>query len=160
MGSKGVMSVCFALQVLPPIILLLTQDVWAFYLFAALFGIGVGGEVPAFPIINRQYFGNAPIGAVYGWEMLGNGVGMALGPLAGGFLWDRTDSFAAVVILSIGLSMVGLISVLLLPTTSRLLIPNWESALPLEVRTAGTQARGSPGYNPRLEPTHGDASGS
>ncbi len=80
--------------------------------------------MPAFPIINRQYFGTAPIGAVYGWEMLGNGVGMALGPLVGGFLWDQTDSFRAVVTLSMGLSFMGLISVLLLPTTSRLLIPN------------------------------------
>ena len=158
LGSKGVMSVCFALQVFPPIILLLTQDAWAFYLFAGLFGIGVGGEVPAFPIINRQYFGNAPIGAVYGWEMLGNGVGMALGPLVGGFLWDQTGSFAAVVILSIGLSLAGLLSVLLLPTTSRLLIPNWEDALPSEIRTTGSQARGSPGYSPGLEPTGSDAS--
>lgn len=159
LGSKGVMSVCFAMQVFPPIILLLfSHDVWAFYLFATLFGIGVGGEVPAFPIINRQYFGTAPIGAVYGWEMLGNGVGMALGPLAGGFLWDRTDSFAAVVGLSIGLSLVGLISVLLLPTTSRLLIPNWEEALPLEFRTTEPEASESPGYSPTIEPAGGDGS--
>ena len=94
-GSKGVMAVCFCLQVFPPIILLLGQDAWAFYLFAGLFGIGLGGEVPAFPIINRQYFGNAPIGTVYGWQMLGNGVGMALGPLAGGFLWDITGEFTS-----------------------------------------------------------------
>ena len=161
LGSKGVMSVCFAMQVFPPIILLLfPHDAWAFFLFASLYGIGVGGEVPAFPIINRQYFGTAPIGAVYGWEMLGNGVGMALGPLAGGFLWDQTDSFAAVVMLSIGLSLVGLISVLLLPTTSRLLIPNWEEALPLELRSTESQARGSPGNSPTLEPTGGDGAGS
>jgi len=159
LGSKGVMSVCFAMQVFPPIILLFTQDAWAFYLFAALFGIGVGGEVPAFPIINRQYFGTAPIGAVYGWEMLGNGIGMALGPLAGGFLWDRTDSFTAVVSLSIGLSLVGLISVLLLPTTSRLLIPNWEEALPLELRSTESQARRSPGYSPAFEPAGGEGAG-
>ena len=54
-GSKGVMAVCFSLQVIPPLILLFSQDAWAFYLFAGLFGIGLGGEVPAFPIINRQY---------------------------------------------------------------------------------------------------------
>ena len=160
LGSKGVMAVCFAMQVLPPIILLVTQDVWAFYLFAALFGIGVGGEVPAFIIINRQYYGNAPIGTVYGWEMLGNGIGMALGPLAGGFLWDQTGSFAAVVWLSIALSLAGFVSVLLLPTTSRLLIPNWEEALPPEVRSTGYQARGSPGYSPSLEPSGGEGAGS
>ena len=46
-GSKGVMAVCFSLQVFPPVILLMSQDVWAFYFFAGLFGIGLGGEVPA-----------------------------------------------------------------------------------------------------------------
>ena len=135
LGSKGVMAVCFSLQVFPPLMLLLTQDAWTFYLFAVLFGIGFGGEVPAFPIINRQYFGSAPIGTVYGWQMLGNGLGMALGPLIGGFLWDITGDFASAVILSSALSLVGLASVLLLPTTSRLLTPNWERLLPPAVRS-------------------------
>ena len=136
LGSKGVMSVCFSLQVFSPLIFLLAQDAWAFYLFAGLFGIGLGGEVPAFPIINRQYFGNAPIGTVYGWQMLGNGVGMALGPLAGGFLWDATGDFASVVVLSAALSLVGLISVLLLPSTSRELTPDWEQSLPPALRSS------------------------
>ena len=137
LGSKGVMAVCFSLQVLPPVILLLTQDVWAFYLFAGLFGIGLGGEVPAFPIINRQYFGSAPIGTVYGSQMLGNGIGMAMGPLVGGFLWDITGDFQSAVILSSALSLVGLVSILLLPPTSRGLTPDWERLLPSEVRSPG-----------------------
>ncbi len=136
LGSKGVMSVCFSLQVFSPLIFLFAQDAWAFYLFAGLFGIGLGGEVPAFPIINRQYFGSAPIGTVYGWQMLGNGVGMALGPLAGGFLWDATGDFDSVVILSAALSLVGLVSVLLLPSTSRELTPDWEQSLPLALRSS------------------------
>ena len=137
LGSKGVMAVCFSLQVFPPVILLLAQDAWAFYLFACLFGIGLGGEVPAFPIINRQYFGNAPIGTVYGWQMLGNGLGMALGPIAGGFLWDITGDFTSAVVLSSALSLAGLISVLLLPTTSRLLTPDWERFIPPAARLPG-----------------------
>ena len=135
LGTKGVLAVCFTLQVFPPLILLLVQDAWAFYLFAGLFGIGLGGEVPAFPIINRQYFGNAPIGTVYGWQMLGNGVGMALGPLAGGVLWDLTGDFTSAVVLSSALSLAGLVSVLLLPPTSRGLTPDWERFLPTAQRS-------------------------
>ena len=48
-GTKSVLTVCFVLQAFPPLVLLLYQDPWAFYLFAGLFGIGLGGEVPAFP---------------------------------------------------------------------------------------------------------------
>ncbi|MEE8291319.1 MAG: MFS transporter [Candidatus Tectomicrobia bacterium] len=138
LGAKGVMTVCFALQVFPPFILLLGQDPWTFFLFAGLFGLGMGGEVPVFPIINRQYFGNAPIGTVYGWQMLGNGLGMGLGPLIGGFLWDKTGDFANPVILSSALSLVGLLSVLLLPSTSRVLLPHWEESLPPEARSAAS----------------------
>ena len=59
-GSKGVMAVCFSLQTLPIILLFFSTDVWHFYLFSVLFGIGFGGEMSAFPIINRQYYGSAP----------------------------------------------------------------------------------------------------
>ncbi len=136
-GTKSVLTVCFVLQAFPPLLLLFYQDPWAFYVFAGLFGIGLGGEVPAFPIINRQYFGGAPIGTVYGWQMLGNGVGMALGPLAGGFLWDLTGDFASAVALSAVLSLAGLVSVLLLPPTSRGLTPDWERLLPPALRSSG-----------------------
>ena len=61
---------------------------------------------------------------------------MALGPLAGGFLWDATGDFDSVVILSAALSLVGLVSVLLLPSTSRELTPDWEQSLPLALRSS------------------------
>ncbi len=136
-GAKNVMKVCFSLQVLPPILLLVTQDPWAFFVFAALFGIGSGGEVPLFPIINRQYFGRAPIGAVYGWEMLGNGFGMAIGPILGGLLLDFV-SFQSAILMSIAFSAVGLISVVLLPATTRVLTPDWERLLPQAVRSSSS----------------------
>ena len=53
LGSKGVMGVCFFLQVAPVGLLFFADSAWMFYLFAILFGIGFGGEMTAFPIINR-----------------------------------------------------------------------------------------------------------
>ena len=90
-----------------------------------------------FPIINRQYYGDAPTGTAYGWQMLGSGFGMALGPLAGGLLWYATDEYTSSVVLSFALSLIGVISILLLPTTSRHQLPNWEEALPAEMRSLG-----------------------
>ena len=87
LGSKWVMAVCFFLQVAPVALLffaiLFYPAIWMFYLFAILFGIGFGGEMSAFPIINRQYYGNAPIGTTYGFQMMGAGAGMASGALLG-----------------------------------------------------------------------------
>jgi MFS family permease len=134
-GSKWVMAACFFLQVVPVVLLFFAQDAWMFYLFAVLFGIGFGGEMSAFPIINRQYYGSAPIGTTYGWQMMGAGVGMAAGALLGGLLRDWTGDFNATVLLSLILSGIGVVSITLLPNTHRQQIPDWEDALPEEMRT-------------------------
>ena len=135
-GSKGAMGVCFALQSFPVLMLLLAQDPWAFYMFAILFGIGMGGEGSAFPIINRQYYGSAPTGTTYGYQLMGGGIGMALGPLAAGFVWDIAGEFWPAVVLSFVLSLVGAASILVLPTTSHHQVPEWEEMLPPEARAA------------------------
>ena len=130
MGSKPAMAGCFFLQVAPIFLLFFAQDAWHFYLFAVLFGIGFGGEMSAFPIINRQYYGSGPIGTTFGYQMMGAGVGMAAGALMGGQLRDITGNFDATMGLSLALSMVGVISIMLLPTTKKELLPNWEDQLP------------------------------
>ena len=138
-GSKWVMAVCFFLQVAPVFILFFAQEAWMFYLFAVLFGIGFGGEMSAFPIINRQYYGSAPVGTTYGWQMMGAGLGMASGAMLGGLLRDLTGSFTTTMILSLVLSGVGVVSILVLPSTHRHQIPDWEEALPEEMRTIAPQ---------------------
>ncbi len=134
-GSKGVMGICFFLQSAPMVLLFFADQTWMFYLFSVLFGIGFGGEMSAFPIINRQYYGNAPIGTTYGWQMMGAGVGMAAGVLAGGLLRDWTGSFDATIGLSFILSLVGVGAIVLLPNTAHHQLPDWEQALPQEART-------------------------
>ena len=137
-GSKGVMAVCFSLQTLPIVLLFFSTDAWHFYLFSVLFGIGFGGEMSAFPIINRQYYGSAPIGTTYGWQMMGAGVGMAAGSLTGGWLRDWTGSFDATMGLSLALSLVGVVSIVVLPDTSHHQLPHWEEELPPEAQTQPT----------------------
>ena len=134
MGSKPAMAGCFFLQVAPIFLLFFAQDPWHFYLFAVLFGIGFGGEMSAFPIINRQYYGSGPIGTTYGYQMMGAGVGMAAGALIGGQLRDITGNFDATMALSLGLSTIGVISIMFLPTTKKELLPDWEDQLPESAR--------------------------
>jgi len=84
----------------------------------------------AFPIINRQYYGNAPVGTTYGWQMMGAGAGMASGAFLGGVLRNFTGDFTLTMVLSLLLSMVGVACILVLPSTSHHQIPNWEESLP------------------------------
>ena len=138
LGSKWVMAVCFFLQVAPVALLffaiLFYPAIWMFYLFAILFGIGFGGEMSAFPIINRQYYGNAPIGTTYGFQMMGAGAGMASGALLGSLLLALTGGYAATAALSFVMSLVGVITIVFLPNTHRHQLPEWEQDLPAEMR--------------------------
>ena len=135
-GSKWVMGVCFGLQTLPILILFVAGDSVALYfIFAVLFGIGMGGEMTAFPIINRQYYADAPTGTAYGWQMMGAGLGMALGPVAAGALRDITGAYIWPLWLSFGLSVLAVVAIVFLPSTKRLQLPHWEEALPQEART-------------------------
>ena len=144
LGSKWVMAVCFALQFLPVAILLFASDPWMFYLFAILFGIGFGGEMSAFPIINRQYYGSAPIGSAYGFQMMGAGAGMASGAGLGsllligvrqlGFPMIFDNPYCWTILLSFIMSLGGVIAILFLPNTHRHQVPDWEEHLPPEFR--------------------------
>ena len=148
LGSKWVMAVCFFLQVAPVALLLFGilfhPVIWMFYLFAVLFGIGFGGEMSAFPIINRQYYGNAPIGTSYGFQMMGAGAGMASGALLGSLLLAVTGGYAATAALSFVMSLIGVITIIFLPNTHHHQLPEWENELPPEFRTGAAPAAPAP----------------
>ena len=156
LGSKGIMAVCFALQTLPIVLLFFAVDTWQFYLFSVLFGIGFGGEMSAFPIINRQYYGSAPIGTTYGWQMMGAGIGMAAGSLIGGWLRDLTDNFDATMGLSLVLSLVGVFSIVILPSTRSHQLPDWEEQLPPEAQTQPVQSESPAQQGTQSQPAAGN----
>ncbi len=135
-GSKNVWIMGMTLQVFPLLLIFFFHEAWAFYLFAILFGIGQGCEVPTFPIANRQYYGNVPQGSLFGWQNLGNGLGMGMAPVCAGILWDLTGTYLAPLFLSLGFSSMGLLSSWLLPSPRNRQIPDWESHLPASVRAA------------------------
>jgi MFS family permease len=130
LGSKIVMAVCFSLQVFPLFILFFASEPWMFYTFAALFGIGFGGEMSSFPIINRQYYKGAPVARTYGWQMMGAGTGMASGAAIGGLLRDVTGDFNMTIVMSMIFSSLGVLSIMLLPSTKKEQISDWETYLP------------------------------
>lgn len=152
-GSKWIMSVCFGLQTLPILILFVAGDsVGLYFLFAVLFGIGMGGEMTAFPIINRQYYADAPTGTAYGWQMMGAGFGMALGPVAAGALRDFTGAYVWPLWLSFGLSTLAVVAIMFLPNTKRVQLPEWEEALPPEARTGLAAATAAAPSQPSVAP--------
>ena len=97
-----------------------------FYLFALVFGIGYGGESGGFPILNRRYYGHAPQGSPYGFQMLGAGLGMAVGGWIGGVIFNITGGYGWAFMISIVASLAGMVSIMLLEPANELIIPDWE----------------------------------
>ncbi|HAJ01464.1 MAG TPA: hypothetical protein DCL97_12395 [Dehalococcoidia bacterium] len=138
-GPKWVMSLAYTIQGISVALLFWTQEPWQFYLFAGVFGVGLGGEMSAFLVINRQYYGMGPVRAIFGFQNMGSGVGMAIGGFMGLVIADRYG-FDIAWIISIVASLGGAVCILLLQSTARVLIPNWEDALPAEARTPAPAA--------------------
>ena len=139
-GGKPAMSAALLIQGLTVLVLFGAHDPWAFYLFAILFGIGFGGEMTAYPVVNRQYFGDGPIGTFYGIEEMGSLLGHAVATALAGFVLYVTDSFTPILILSMGFSLAGVAVIFNLAPSSNILIPDWEQSLPPEARSTLVQA--------------------
>ncbi len=134
-GGKWAMTLAYSVQGLTVALLFWAHDPWQFYVFAVLFGLGLGGEMSAFLVVNRQYYGMGPVRTVYGFQSMGSGVGMALGGLLVAVTVDYFGTFNVAWLISLGTSLGGVACILLLEPTGRVLIPNWEDSLPIEART-------------------------
>ncbi len=72
---------------------------------ALMFGFAYGGVMPLYAILVREYFGARIMGTTFGAAGFASTVGMALGPVAGGWLYDAFDSYGWLFIGSSGLGL-------------------------------------------------------
>ncbi len=119
-GARFTLALAVLLQTVPPLLLLSARELWSFYSFAFLFGLGYGGEMVGFPIFNRQYYGlNAPLNSIYSYQMAGAMLGMAVGVWVGGALFDWTGVYTSSILVSAGASFLGVVAALVLPRHNR-----------------------------------------
>ena len=128
LGVRTVMTFFYILQGAPVLLLIFSSMDGVFLIFAVSFGVGYGGETGGFPILNRKYFGHAPMGGAHGFQMLGAGIGMALGGWVGGPVFDIFDSYNAAFAISVVASLAGAVSIILLENPAKLLIPDWQKS--------------------------------
>jgi len=129
-GTRRMMAASLSIQALTVFMLFWSQEAWAFYVFAAVFGIGFGGEWTGYLVINRQYYGEGPMGTIYGWQTTGALMGHAVATGLAGLVIYVTGSFNMVMVLSVVFSGVGVLVIAMLDDTSHVLIPDWEDDLP------------------------------
>lgn len=64
-----------------------------FYIFGTLFGFSYGGVIPMFPILTLRFFGLSALGILFGIIMFASQIGGSIGPILGGYLFDRLGSY-------------------------------------------------------------------
>jgi MFS family permease len=69
------------------------RDNGDFYLLAVGFGMAYGGVMPLYAVLAREYFGQAIMGTVLGAATMLSSIGMAIGPVGGGWVYDTFGSY-------------------------------------------------------------------
>jgi MFS family permease len=105
LGVKPVLVAGLAIQGLVIAAYLTAGQLEQFYLLAVIFGATYGGVMPLYAVLAREYFGLRIIGTVLGAATMLSSLGMSLGPLAGGMIYDATASYRW---LFIGSALIGL----------------------------------------------------
>ena len=94
MGVKRTLIAGLALQAASIVLYLFTRELGSFYALAVSFGFAYGGVMPLYAVLVREYFGERIVGSVFGAVSTAATLGMALGPWAGGWMFDVVGSYA------------------------------------------------------------------
>lgn len=69
------------------------RELKSFYAVAGLFGFTYAGVMPLFAVIAREHFPLRMMGTVIGGTAMASSVGMALGPVLGGLIYDAFTTY-------------------------------------------------------------------
>jgi MFS family permease len=105
LGVKPVLVTGLMIQAVAIGAYLAVSQLGEFYALAVIFGVAYGGVMPLYAVLAREYFGQANMGAVFGAATMLSSIGMAFGPVAGGWIFDAFDGYTW---LFIGSSVVAL----------------------------------------------------
>lgn len=94
LGVKPVLIAGLLIQAVAIGTYLFVRELPEFYVMAVVFGAAYGGVMPLYAVLARDYFGQAIMGTVFGAATMLSSLGMALGPLAGGLVFDAYANYA------------------------------------------------------------------
>jgi predicted MFS family arabinose efflux permease len=111
-GAKPVLVAGLLLQAVGAAAYFFVREVGAFYAVAAVFGLAYAGVMPLYAVIARENFPMHVMGTVFGAATMASSLGMALGPLAGGWIFDTFASYGWLYLGSFGMGL-GAVAIML-----------------------------------------------
>ncbi|KQU81102.1 MULTISPECIES: MFS transporter [unclassified Rhizobacter] len=92
-GAARVLVLALLAQALVVLGYVFARELGSFYTVAALFGFTYAGVMPLFAVLARENFPLRMMGTVIGGITMASSLGMALGPVLGGLIYDTLSSY-------------------------------------------------------------------
>jgi MFS family permease len=93
-GAARILVLALLAQAIVVLGYVVARELGSFYTVAALFGFTYAGVMPLFAVIARENFPLRMMGTVIGGTTTASSLGMALGPVLGGLIYDTFSSYA------------------------------------------------------------------
>jgi MFS family permease len=93
-GAARVLVLALLAQAIVALGYIYARQLGSLYTVAALFGFTYAGVMPLFAVIARENFPLRMMGTVIGSTTMASSLGMALGPVVGGMIYDTFTSYA------------------------------------------------------------------
>src|SRR5262245_6115686 len=104
-GAKPVLVAGLLVQALAVGAYLFVSGLKEFYALSVIFGLAYGGVMPPYAVLVRDFFGPRIMGTLFGAVSMFASLGMALGPWAGGWVFDSYGSYAWLYLGSFGIGL-------------------------------------------------------
>lgn len=118
-GAKPVLIAGLMVQALAIVTYAFINELGEFYALAVVFGTAYGGVMPLYAVLAREYFGQRIMGTVFGAATMVSSMGMAFGPLIGGWIYDAFNAYAWLFIGSAAVGLGAMFVALVLPPVQR-----------------------------------------
>ncbi len=113
-GIHNTMIITRVFLIASLICLIFTRSLWTFYLFAVMFSLPYGGEIPQIPLFIGKYFGTKTMATLVGLCMFILSIGGAMGAWIAGRIFDTTQSYEGAFTTGAVAGLISLILVLIL----------------------------------------------
>lgn len=115
LDKRYVMVIAASLQAIAFAMLMKTTNLSMLYVYSALIGVGMGGLTPILPGLLADYFGGSHFGAIYGASGMVDTLGVMIGPVYGGWIFDTTKSYSLAFISAIIITVLAIVLICLAP---------------------------------------------
>jgi MFS family permease len=119
LGAKPVLVGGLFVQAMSVATYLAVAQLGEFYALSVIFGLAYGGVMPLYAVLVREYFGARIMGSVFGAVSAFASLGMALGPLAGGWVFDTFHAYNWLYVGSFGIGIAAVAVALSFPSVKR-----------------------------------------